>query len=90
MSEVPSAEQDLVTQQDEASRTARFQRALEALSPRLRAPLEMRLRGEPYKEIAHLLQLNLNVVKTRLHEAKIELRRMIGNAPEEVDDDDDA
>ena len=87
-SDDPNAEEEMVSRANEDDRVAKLEHALAALSPRLRAPLLMRLEGTPYKEIARLLHLNLNVVKTRLYEAKAELRRLVGTAAEEVDDDD--
>jgi RNA polymerase sigma-70 factor, ECF subfamily len=52
--------------------------AIAALSPMLRETLELRLRDElSYEEIAHVMQIPLGTVRSRLHAAMRELREKL-------------
>lgn len=85
----PPPDVELLERENVERRISAYQAALAKLAPRVQGPLLLRLGGASYKQIAQTLSLNVNVVKTRLHEAKIELRKSVNAAPEEVDDHDD-
>ncbi|MCI2429519.1 sigma-70 family RNA polymerase sigma factor [Candidatus Acetothermia bacterium] len=62
--------------QDQRSQTMRD--ALDQLSPKYRMPLVLRYYGDlEYKEIAEMMKLPEGTVKTRIHRAKSELKRLL-------------
>lgn len=90
--ELPSRDREpsvrLIEEQEQSRQTRDLRKAIQGLPPRLRGPLELRLLGRSYKDIAATLRLSLDTVKTRIHEAKGKLREMLGDAPEEPGHED--
>lgn len=55
-----------------------YEQALEKLPPKMRSVLEIRVgRGLSYKEIASLLQIDVDTVKSHLSQAKIRLKELL-------------
>ncbi|MEM8930760.1 MAG: RNA polymerase sigma factor [Acidobacteriota bacterium] len=63
-----------------------FQDALEDLPPQMRQCLRLRIdQGLKYREIAAVLQINVQTVKSHLSQAKTRLRDTLGTAPDAVE-----
>jgi RNA polymerase sigma-70 factor (ECF subfamily) len=62
--------------------TERLADAISALPPRLRECFLLREQGYSYEEMAAILRIPLNSVKSRLHDAKRRLRDEVGGADE--------
>jgi RNA polymerase sigma-70 factor, ECF subfamily len=84
----PDAAARLIASDERTRRRARLYEAIAQLPERLRGPLLLRLAGNSYKFIAETSRLSLDTVKTRIHEAKGKLHKMLGHAPEEPDHED--
>lgn len=68
---------------EEAERRGAVRAAIDALPPRQRQCLSLRVRDElSYEEIARLLRLNVLTVRNHITEAKKTLRRVLGVASE--------
>lgn len=65
----------------EASEAAsEVQRALVKLDPEFRAALVLKdIEGCDYEEIAEILEVPLGTVKSRIHRARMEMRKLLGN-----------
>ena len=59
--------------------------AILELPPATRSCVLLRLEGHSYREIAILLKIKLDAVKSRLHYAKTRLRERLGSAMGEID-----
>lgn len=77
-----SPETELVEQQEAARRRKRLQQAIASLPDRLRGCLLLWLQGLSYREITVTLRLSLDAVKSRLNEARNQLREQLGEEPE--------
>lgn len=82
----PNPAEALEEARDERLRHETLRLFLANLSPRLRAPLLLRLAGASYKDIAAQLHLTLDAVKSRLHETKTLLPKTLQDAPEKLDE----
>jgi len=54
-----------------------FAQALHALSPRLRAAIELHAAGKRYRDIARILGIPIGTVAKRLHDARIRLYALL-------------
>lgn len=63
-------ESELVSAQE----TARLLSAVQALPPKMRQCLELRISGLEYHEIANLMGLSIETIKSHLHQARARLR----------------
>lgn len=63
--------------------------AIEKLPPSLNAPLRLWLEGFTYSEVASMLKITVDAVKSRLRDARSRLRAMLGVEIEGLEDDDD-
>lgn len=54
-----------------------IQEMLNALTPTYRVPFLMHFQGYEYQEIADHLEIPIGTVKSRLHEARKKLQRMV-------------
>lgn len=62
----------------ERERTDRLHDAVEALPPKMRRAVVLFLRGFKYREIATLMNVSIETVKSQLHQAKARLREALG------------
>jgi RNA polymerase sigma-70 factor, ECF subfamily len=76
MDDAPAADIVLL----ESERRKQLASAIATLSPTLRTTLLLYMDGQSYDEIAKTLGITLTAVKSRLHEAKLALRRQWGTA----------
>lgn len=80
--EPPSTEPDPSAQLERGERDARFEQALAALPPKLRAVLAMReLDGLAYDEIAQILKIRPGTVMSRLFNARRQLAQKLRELP---------
>ena len=64
--------------------------AIEKLPPSLNAPLRLWLKGFTYDEVASMLKITVDAVKSRLRDARSKLREMLGGVEiESLEDDHD-
>lgn len=87
-----SPEQKLIKQEQRELERKRLYRAICELSPTKRCPLLLRLGDLAYLEIADAMQVSLNTVKTRIYEAKKNLKEKLGqdiDLPRRLEEDDD-
>jgi len=63
--------------------------AIEKLPPSLNAPLRLWLKGFTYSEVASMLKITVDAVKSRLRDARSRLRAILGVEIESLEDDDD-
>lgn len=92
----PSPEQNLIEQEEATRLGRRLRAALASLPQGLRDCLGLRLRGLKYRQIAERMDISMDTVKSRLHEARNQLRDSLAEEPEGIawsaapgEDDDD-
>lgn len=87
--EEPAAPQDLdLAEREEKKRKRKLVRdAIRQLPAGQQMPLRMTLNGLKYKQIAGLLRISGDAVKTRLREARKTLRARVGESPGSEDDE---
>ncbi|HVR96088.1 MAG TPA: sigma-70 family RNA polymerase sigma factor [Thermoanaerobaculia bacterium] len=73
-----------LTRLQEEERMKDVQKAVESLPPQMRRCVLLRAQGLKYREIADILQISIETVKSQLHQAKQRLRELLGD-----DDHDD-
>lgn len=78
----PSPEDDLVEREEAANRRRRLREAMAELPEGIRACLLLRLSGLKYRHIQQRLDISMDAVKSRLHEARIRLRALLAEEPE--------
>lgn len=81
-SRAPSAESVLV----ERERKDRIRFAIGTLPKGMQQALLLRLDGRAYKDIATVLGITIDAVKSRIHDAKVRLREQLGEEPPGTDD----
>ncbi|HEX8153632.1 MAG TPA: RNA polymerase sigma factor [Thermoanaerobaculia bacterium] len=81
-SETPSAETVLVHRE----KRARFRAAIAELPVGMRQALLLRLEEHSYKEIGTILGINMEAVKSRIHDARVRLQQRLGEEPPSGDD----
>ncbi len=75
------AEPDYADRQDEEARWNRVRTAVASLPPGQRACLRLWIQGFQYDEIAKTLGISIDAVKSRLRDAKRDLRARLGEKP---------
>ena len=78
----PSAEESLIEQEEVELRRQWLQEAIAGLPEGLRQCVLLRVRGVSYREIARLLGISEDAVKSRLHEALKKLREAAQRGPQ--------
>jgi RNA polymerase sigma-70 factor, ECF subfamily len=76
-----SPEADLVDREQAARLRQRLRDAIAELPEGIRACLLLRLRGLKYRQIQQRLNISLDAVKSRLHEARNKLRERLAEEP---------
>ena len=74
---------------DQRARIARLLEAIEELPPSLKTCLKLRLEEFTYTEVAAILKISVDAVKSRLRDARNKLRERLGAEIESLEDDDD-
>jgi len=74
---------------DRRATIAQLQKAIEELPPNLRICLKLSLRELTYKEVAGILNISVDAVKSRLRDARAKLRERLGAEIESLENDDD-
>ena len=84
----PDPEQEALTEEEARLERQALRRELDRLPPRMRRCLLLRIdQGMKYREIAEVLGVAINTVKSLLHEGKKRLRDSLGDRfPDESDD----
>ncbi|MDY7228722.1 RNA polymerase sigma factor [Hyalangium rubrum] len=57
-----------------------FAKALQALSPKIRATFELHAAGKKYQDISRSLDIPIGTVAKRLHDARAKLRELLGRS----------
>jgi RNA polymerase sigma-70 factor (ECF subfamily) len=73
----PTAEDRVIREEQRAQ----LAKAIGELPKGTRQALLLRLKGLSYKEIAEVLGISVNGVKSRIHDAKVRLREQLGDEP---------
>lgn len=68
-----------LTRLQEEERMKDVQEAFESLPPQMRRCVLLRVQGLKYREIADVLQISIETVKSQLHQAKQRLRELLGD-----------
>lgn len=80
MAAAPSRPPNPLDEVLEQERNARLRTAIADLPPRMRQVVRLRIdRGLKYQEIAIILQVSIDTVKTQLHQARRRLREALGD-----------
>jgi RNA polymerase sigma-70 factor (ECF subfamily) len=74
---------------DQQARIVRLREAIEELPPPLRICLKLRLDDLTLVEVAKILNITVDAVKSRLRHARSELRERLGAEVEDLENDDD-
>jgi RNA polymerase sigma-70 factor (ECF subfamily) len=81
----PGADDVLITTEETARFRKRYNDAVARLPERSRDAFLLRAQGHSYEEMAAILRVPLNTVKSRLHDAKQRLRNELGKEPQGID-----
>ena len=79
--EIPDPSPDPVERLQTAHRQKQLYDAIETLSPAQKAAVFLWLKGFGYEEIAQVLRITIDAVKSRLRDAKKALRERLGDEP---------
>lgn len=81
----PSADEILVTREETQRFRTRYGAAIAGLPEGARQCFLLREQGYSYEEMAAVLRVPVNSVKSRLHDAKRRLRETLGEEPQGID-----